>query len=295
MTEGLIQSDLKHVPLFFRGKVRDVYDLGDKLLIVATDRISAFDYVLPTPIPDKGKVLTKISVFWFDYLKDIVQNHLIEYDVEKYPAELLSSKEQLIDRSMLVKKAKRINVECVIRGYLAGSAAKEYKEKGTVCDIPLPSGLQVSQKLPEPIFTPAMKAMSGHDINISEQQVIDNEGYEVAQKLKEYSFALYNTAVSYAEKLGIIIADTKFEFGLIDNQIILIDEALTPDSSRFWEKEYYAVGKPQENFDKQIVRDYLESIGWDKQPPIPELPPEIVKKTQDKYWQVFRRLTEKNK
>jgi len=286
------ETDLKGVPLFFRGKVRDIYDLGDKLLIISTDRISAFDFVLPTAIPDKGKILNQISVFWFNYLKDIITNHLITTDITEYPEILqnLPEAEILRERSMLVKKTKRINVECVIRGYLSGSAWKEYQENGSVCGIKLPDGLRESDKLPEPIFTPAIKAMSGHDINVSEQQVIDNEGYEIAKILKEKSLELYIKATKYAEEKGIIIADTKFEFGKLENEIILIDEVLTPDSSRFWDKEKYKPGRAQESFDKQFVRDYLESIGWNKQPPVPELPLEIVEKTKQKYLEAYHRL-----
>jgi len=286
------ETDLKGIPLFFRGKVRDIYDLDDKLLIVSTDRISAFDYVLPTPIPDKGKILNQISVFWFNYLRDIIPNHLITATTEEFPEFLHSLREfsVLCERSMLVKKARRVNVECVIRGYLSGSAWKDYQETGSVCGIKLPEGLKESDKLPEPIFTPAIKAMSGHDINITEQQVIDNEGYEVAKMIKEKSLELYEKASKYAEGHDIIIADTKFEFGKVGEEIILIDEVLTPDSSRFWDKEKYEPGKPQESFDKQFVRDYLESIGWNKQPPVPELPPEIVEKTRQKYLEAYHRL-----
>jgi len=295
------ETDLKGVPLFFRGKVRDIYDLGDKLLIISTDRISAFDFVLPTAIPDKGKILNQISVFWFNYLKDIITNHLITTDITEYPEILqnLPEAEILRERSMLVKKAKRINVECVVRGYLSGSAWREYQENGSVCGIKLPDGLRESDKLPEPIFTPAIKAISGHDINITEQQVIDNEGYEVAKTIKEKSLELYEKASKYAEEHGIIIADTKFEFGSVaptgsqsalTGEIILIDEVLTPDSSRFWDKEKYEPGRAQESFDKQFVRDYLELIGWNKQPPVPELPPEIVEKTREKYWEAYHRL-----
>ncbi|HCJ66157.1 MAG TPA: phosphoribosylaminoimidazolesuccinocarboxamide synthase [Elusimicrobia bacterium] len=288
----LKETELKGIPLFFRGKVRDIYDLDDKLLIVATDRISAFDFILPTAIPDKGKILNQISIFWFNYLSDITTNHLITANINEYPEILrtLPEAEILRERSMLVKKTKRINVECVVRGYLSGSAWKEYQESGLVCGIKLPGGLRESDKLPEPIFTPAIKAISGHDINISEQQVIDNEGYEVAKILKEKSLELYVKATKYAEEKGIIIADTKFEFGKVENEIILIDEVLTPDSSRFWDKEKYKPGRAQESFDKQFVRDYLESINWNKEPPVPELPPEIVEKTKEKYWQAYNRL-----
>ncbi len=303
------ETDLKGVPLFFRGKVRDIYDLGEQLLIISTDRISAFDYVLPTPIPDKGKILNQISVFWFNYLNDIITNHLITAEITEYPEFLrnLPEVEILQERSMLVKKTKRINVECVVRGYLSGSAWKEYQESGSVCGIKLPEGLKESDRLAEPIFTPSIKAMSGHDINITEQQVINNEGYEVAKILKEKSLELYIKATKYAEENGIIIADTKFEFGSIlrsttkdesvatTDEIIIIDEVFTPDSSRFWDKEKYAPGRIQESFDKQFVRDYLESIHWNKEPPVPELPPEIVEKTREKYREAYRRLVKTEK
>lgn len=290
-TRAIIKTEIAAVPLFFRGKVRDVYDLGDKLLIVATDRISAFDFVLPTPIPEKGKILTRISVFWFKLLEDISENHLISSDVKDFSDELASYSDILTDRSVLVRKAKRINVECVVRGYLAGSGWREYKQTGTICGIQLPAGLQESSKLPEVIFTPATKAQTGdHDINITEEQFINNVGFETAQELKTRSIALYKKASEYAEKRGIIIADTKFEFGMIDNDIILIDEIFTPDSSRFWNKENYKPGKTQDNFDKQFIRDYLESIKWNKQPPVPELPPDIVKKTVELYEQAYNKL-----
>ncbi|MFA5859837.1 MAG: phosphoribosylaminoimidazolesuccinocarboxamide synthase [Elusimicrobiota bacterium] len=292
MVNELVQSDLKTIKLLFRGKVRDVYDLEDKLLIVATDRISAFDYILPTPVTGKGKILTRMSVFWFHKLAGVVENHLIETDAAKYPEQLREYEEQLEGRSMLVKKARRINVECVVRGYLAGSAWKEYQKTGTVCGIALPSGMKESQKIENPIFTPALKSMSGHDINVSEQEVINNEGYEIAKFLKDTSLELYSTARDYADTKGLILADTKFEFGILEGKTapILIDEVLTPDSSRYWEKDKYAVGQSQESFDKQFVRDYLESIKWDKQPPVPSLPEEIVKKTLEKYEEAYKRL-----
>jgi len=289
--QPIIETNLKEIPLFFRGKVRDVYDLGKELLIVATDRISAFDFVLPTPIPDKGKLLTQISIFWFNYLKDIVPNHLISGDVKDFPSRLSPYKEILRDRSMLVRKAKRINIECVVRGYLAGSSWTDYQRERKVCGIDLPKGLRESDRLPQPIFTPATKAQTGnHDINITEKQLIDNEGEEVSLFLKEKSLVSYKKATDYALSRGIIIADTKFEFGTINGNIILIDEVLTPDSSRFWDKESYEPGRPQLSFDKQFVRDYLESINWDKNPPAPELPEEIVKKTREKYHQAYQKL-----
>jgi len=290
-SQPIIETNLKGVPLFFRGKVRDIYDLGEELLIVATDRISAFDVVLPTPIPDKGKILTQISLFWFNYLKDIVPNHLISGDVEDYPRQLSLYKEILRGRSMLVKKANRINIECVVRGYIAGSSWTDYQRERKVCGIDLPQGLKESDRLPQPIFTPATKAQMGnHDINITEKQLIDNEGADVSLFLKEKSLACYKKASDYALSRGIIIADTKFEFGILKDEIILIDEVLTPDSSRFWDKESYEPGKPQLSFDKQFVRDYLESLHWDKRPPAPELPEEIVEKTRQKYHQAYSEL-----
>jgi phosphoribosylaminoimidazole-succinocarboxamide synthase len=290
-SQAIRETKLEGIPLFFRGKVRDIYDLGEELLIVATDRISAFDVVLPTSIPDKGKILTQISLFWFNYLKDIVPNHLITGDVEDFPSQLSPYKEILRDRSMLVKKARRINIESVIRGYLAGSSWKDYQREGKICGIDLPQGLKASDRLPQPIFTPATKAQSGnHDINITEKQLIDNEGAEVSLFLKEKSLAAYKKASDYALSKGIIIADTKFEFGILNDKIILIDEILTPDSSRFWDKESYQPGKPQLSFDKQFVRDYLESLNWDKKPPAPQLPEEIVTKTREKYQQAYQKL-----
>ncbi|MFH1783488.1 MAG: phosphoribosylaminoimidazolesuccinocarboxamide synthase [bacterium] len=290
-TGAITKTELGGVKLFFRGKVRDVYDLGENILIVATDRISAFDFVLPTPIPEKGKILTKISVFWFNLLKDISPNHLIAYETDKYPEILAPHREILEGRSMLVKKAKRINIECVVRGYLAGSGWREYKESGTVCGIKLPAGLKESDKLPEIIFTPATKAQTGnHDINITNQQFIDNLGVELATTLKDRSIQLYKKASQYALERGIILADTKFEFGTIGDEVILIDEIFTPDSSRFWNKENYKPGKAQVNFDKQFIRDYLESLNWNKQPPVPELPQDIVAKTKDLYEEAYKRL-----
>ncbi len=290
-SQPIIETNLKGIPLFFRGKVRDIYDLGEELLIVATDRISAFDVVLPTPIPDKGKILTQISLFWFNYLKDIVRNHLISGDVEDFPRQLSPYGEILRERSMLVKKANRINIECVVRGYMAGSSWTDYQRERKVCGIDLPQGLKESDRLPQPIFTPATKAQMGnHDINITEKQLIDNEGAEVSLFLKEKSLACYKKASDYALSRGIIIADTKFEFGIFNDEIILIDEVLTPDSSRFWDKESYEPGKPQLSFDKQFVRDYLESLHWDKKPPAPTLPEEIVEKTRQKYHQSYQKL-----
>ncbi|MDN5379685.1 phosphoribosylaminoimidazolesuccinocarboxamide synthase [Thermodesulfobacterium sp.] len=287
------ETNLEKVPLLKRGKVRDIYDLGDKLLIVATDRISAFDVVLPTPIPYKGKILTQMSLFWFDFLKDIVDNHLITANLEEYPEVLKEYKETLAQRSMLVKKAKVLPVECIVRGYITGSAMKEYQKTGQVCGIPLPPGLKEADKLPEPIFTPSTKAEIGeHDVNITYQEMEKLVGSEVAQFLKETSLKIYKKASEYAESRGIIIADTKFEFGIYEDKIILVDEVLTPDSSRFWPKDEYQPGKPQKSFDKQFIRDWLKSISWDPQNP-PTIPEDIVLKTREKYLEALYRLTGK--
>ncbi len=290
--ETLRATEFKSLKLFKRGKVRDVYDLGDRLLIISTDRISCFDVVLPTCIPHKGEVLTKLSVFWFGFFNDI-PNHLITADVNDFPQELAKYKEILNGRSMLVKKAKPIPVECVIRGYLSGSGWKEYKEKQSVCGIRLPSGLRESDRLPQAIFTPATKEETGHDINVTQRYIEDEIGKDLTIRLKEISISLYEKASKYAETKGIIMADTKFEFGMDNGELILIDEIFTPDSSRFWPKDDYAPGKSQPSFDKQFVRDYLETLDWDKTPPGPELPPEIVEKTSQKYIEAFRRLTTK--
>jgi len=291
MKENILYStDFKEAKLFKRGKVRDVYDLGDKLLIISTDRISCFDVVLPTCIPYKGKVLTKLSLFWFEFTKDIIPNHFITAKIDDFPLELKKYKDILEDRSMLVKKAKPLPVECVVRGYLSGSAWKEYQKTQSICGIKLPKGLKESDKLPQAIFTPATKEDIGHDINVTEEFIEKELGKEITQKLKEISLAIYNKASIYAEEKGIIIADTKFEFGIYEGEIILIDEILTPDSSRFWPKDQYRPGRPQVSFDKQFVRDYLESIGWNKTPPAPELPQDIVEKTTQKYLQVLQIL-----
>jgi phosphoribosylaminoimidazole-succinocarboxamide synthase len=292
----LLDIELPGIPLFKRGKVRNVFDLGDKLLLVASDRISAFDSVMPNGIPDKGKILTQISAFWFEFTKSIVDNHMISSDVAKFPADIKINedvKKVLDKRSMLGKKTKSIDIECVARGYLSGSAWKEYQETGSVCGIKLPGGLKESDKLPEPIFTPATKAASGHDINISEKEMKDRVGEEVGNFLKEKTIAVYNAARDYADSKGIIIADTKFEFGFSDDKIILIDEILTPDSSRFWPKDTYKPGGTQPSFDKQFVRDYLISIKWNKEPPAPRLSEEVVQKTREKYLEAFKRLTGK--
>ena len=293
MAEPLRITSFLDIELFKRGKVRDVYDLKDKLLVVSTDRISCFDVVLPTGIPRKGEVLTKLSLFWFEYTKDIVPNHLITAEVNDYPAELSKYRDILKGRSMLVKKVKPIPVECIVRGYLSGSGWKEYQHSQSICGIKLPPGLKESDKLPEPIFTPSTKEDIGHDINVSQDYVEQELGKEITVRLKELSLALYLKASAYAESKGIIIADTKFEFGVYDDEVILIDEALTPDSSRFWPKDQYELGKPQSSFDKQFVRDYLETLDWDKTPPGPELPDEIVKKTSEKYIQALLMITGK--
>ena len=272
-----------------RGKVRDIYDLGDRLLIVATDRLSAFDVVLPTPIPDKGRVLTQLSLFWFEKLRDIVPHHVIS--ATEFPPILAAVSEQLRGRAMLVRRTEPIPIECVVRGYLSGSGWKEYKASGKVCGIALPAGLRESDKLPEPIFTPATKAQSGHDENISFEDAADRIGRELAARLREVSLEIYRRAAAYALERGIIIADTKFEFGLAGIELVWIDEALTPDSSRFWPAADYAPGGPQPSFDKQYVRDYLERIGWKKQPPAPELPPDVVEATRARYLEAHRRLT----
>jgi phosphoribosylaminoimidazole-succinocarboxamide synthase len=279
------------VELYRRGKVRDVYAVEDKLLIVATDRISAFDVVLPSAIPYKGMVLTALSVFWFDFLKSTVSNHLLTTDVDRYPAPLREYRPQIEGRSMLVHKTSVFPVECVARGYLAGSGWREYKSTGEVCGIKLPARLRESERLPEPIFTPATKAESGHDINISEREMADIIGGEATERLKELTLEIYTQAARLAAERGIIIADTKFEFGIKDGQVILVDEALTPDSSRFWPEETYEPGRAQESFDKQFVRDYLETLDWNKQPPGPELPKTVVERTSEKYLEAYRLLT----
>jgi phosphoribosylaminoimidazole-succinocarboxamide synthase len=287
----LLETHLPGIELLGRGKVRDVYGLDDRLLIVATDRISAFDYILATGIPDKGRILTGLSVFWFDFLSDVTPTHFLTADVSVYPEALRQHKDQLEDRSMLVKRAKMLDVECVARGYLAGSGWKEYRETGRVCGISLPSGLKESDKLPEPIFTPATKAQTGHDENISFEKVVEMLGPELAGRLRSLTLGIYSKAARYAEARGVLIADTKFEFGLLGDELILADEVLTPDSSRFWPSESYCPGGPQPSYDKQYVRDYLESIRWNKQPPAPALPPEVAARTSEKYKEAYRALT----
>lgn len=282
-----------NLPLYVKGKVRNVYDLDDKLLIIVTDRISAFDVVFPNLIPNKGLVLNKISEFWFNYTNDIAGNHMISTDVEKYPAELLKYKDELRGRSMLVKKAKMVEVECIVRGYLEGSGLKEYMQTGKISGVKLPGGLKQCEKLPEPIFTPTTKAREVHDESITYEELVNQVGKDLAGKLRDTSIALYSKASSYAESRGLILADTKFEFGIIDGRLIVADEMITPDSSRFWALDGYEPGKPQKSFDKQFVREYLESIKWDKKPPAPELPEDVVRKTEAKYIEAYERITGK--
>lgn len=286
-------TDFIKLPLHIKGKVRNVYDLGDKVLIVVTDRISAFDVVFPNLIPNKGKVLNSISEFWFDYSKDIIDNHVITTDVSQYPEGLSQFKEELQGRSMLVKKIKMVEAECIVRGYLEGSGLKDYKETGSICGIKLPEGLKQGDKLPEPIFTPSTKASEGHDQNVSFEELCDVIGSDLANQLKEKSIALYNKASKYAESKGIILADTKFEFGFADGKLIVADEVFTPDSSRFWDMKEYEPGRPQKSFDKQFLREYLESITWDKKPPAPELPEDVIRNTELKYIEAYERLTGK--
>lgn len=288
----LLQTDFPELELYASGKVRDVYRLdNERLLFVATDRISAFDYVLASGIPHKGRVLTQISLFWFDFLKDIIPNHFITADLERYPANVRAYADQLRGRSMVVPRGEMFPVECVVRGYLSGSGWKEYKATGKVCGIELPPGLRESDKLPEAIFTPATKATTGHDINISFQEMCKIVDPEQSRRLREVSLQLYTKAADYARQKGIIIADTKFEFGLTAAGITLADEVLTPDSSRFWPAETYQPGSAQASFDKQYVRDYLEEIRWNKLPPAPALPPEVARQTSEKYLEAYRRLT----
>ena len=288
----LLQTDFPELELYASGKVRDVYRVDNEhLLFVATDRLSAFDYVLATGIPHKGRVLTQLSLFWFDFLKAITQNHLVTADASQYPPLLRKHDDQLRGRSMLVVKAEMVAVECVVRGYLSGSGWKEYQKTGSVCGIKLPAGLRESEKLPEPIFTPATKAASGHDENISFAEMVKRAGRELSEKLRDLSLRIYQTAAGYAAKRGIIIADTKFEFGNTASGIVLGDEVLTPDSSRFWPAEKYQPGRAQDSYDKQYVRDYLESIRWNKQPPAPALPDDVAARTSEKYQDAYRLLT----
>jgi len=284
-------TELQGIKLHSRGKVRDMYDLGEHLLMISTDRISAFDHVLPNGIPDKGKVLTGLSLFWFEAMREIVPNHLVTADVARYPAALRAHAELLEGRSMLVRRARMFPVECVVRGYLAGSGHKEYQETGAVSGIRLPPGLRLADALPDLIFTPATKATSGHDENITFDEMAGLVGPDHAGRLRDLSFAIFRKAGKIARKAGIIIADTKFEFGLVDGSIVLADEVLTPDSSRFWDAGSYRSGASPPSFDKQYVRDYLESAHWNKQPPIPRLPEEIVEGTRRRYLEVFTKLT----
>jgi phosphoribosylaminoimidazole-succinocarboxamide synthase len=288
----LRESHMRGVKLFSRGKVRDVYEVGgDRLLVVATDRLSAFDVVMAEGIPDKGRVLTQLSCFWFEFLRDVVPTHFLTANLAAYPPELHPYADQLEGRSMLVEKAQPFPIESVVRGYLAGSGWKDYRATGTTSGVKLPPGLAQSAKLAEPIFTPATKAQSGHDENITWEETLARVGKEAAEQIRDYSLAVYNQASDYARARGIIIADTKFEWGLRGDKIILIDEVLTPDASRFWPLEGYEPGKSQPSFDKQFARDYLESIPWNKQPPPPPLPPEVVEKTSEKYREAYRLLT----
>lgn len=289
--KAITHTDIPGLPVFRKGKVRDVYDLGDTLLIVATDRISAFDVIMPNGIPDKGKILTSMSLFWFELTADIIENHLIAHKVEDFPAELQQYASILEGRSMLVKKTEPFPIECVARGYLAGGGWKDYQEMGAVCGISLPEGLQQAEILPETIFTPATKAESGHDINISFEEAVQVLDKATMEELRDLTVALYERARGYAVEKGIIIADTKFEFGRTPNGIILIDEILTPDSSRFWPADTYEVGTSPMSFDKQFVRDYLETLDWDKTPPAPVLPDEVVEKTRAKYLEAYELLT----
>ncbi|MGA8013639.1 MAG: phosphoribosylaminoimidazolesuccinocarboxamide synthase, partial [Candidatus Acidiferrales bacterium] len=283
------QTEFPGLKLLGRGKVRDIYDLGDRLLIVATDRLSAFDVVLPTPIPDKGRVLTQLSLFWFEKLADVVPHHVIE--AKNFTGELAPYADALAGRAMLVRRTDPAPIECVVRGYISGSGWKDYQKTGAICGIPLPAGLRESDRLPEPIFTPSTKATTGHDENISFEETVFRIGLPLAERLRDVSLTLYRRAVEHAGARGIIIADTKFEFGLRGDELIWIDEALTPDSSRFWPAGQYSPGKAQPSFDKQFVRDYLEKIGWNKQPPAPALPPDVVSGTQQKYREAYQRIT----
>ena len=296
MHTAVVETRLEGLKPFRQGKVRDLYDVGEYLLMVATDRISAFDYVLATGIPDKGAVLNQLSAFWFDRTADIVQNHVVATDPAQYPEAARRHAALLSGRSMLVRRTRPLAIECVVRGYLSGSGWKEYQKTGRVCGIELPKGLRESDRLPQPIFTPSTKAESGHDINITEAEAAAIVGGDLVRDLRDLSIAVYRRGAEHAERLGIIVADTKFEFGLVDGpggspSLMLIDEVLTPDSSRFWPADHYAPGGAQPSYDKQYVRDYLERIGWNKQPPAPALPADVVAKTREKYVEAFRRLT----
>lgn len=292
MIDAVYQTKMEKLNIIKKGKVRDIYDLGDCLLMVATDRLSAFDVIMPDPIPDKGKVLTQMSIFWFDLVSEIVPNHLIEADVTRFPSECKAYQDTLADRSMLVKKVEPLPIECVVRGYISGSGWKSYQKDRTICGISLPAGLKESEKLPEPLFTPSTKEEVGlHDINISFEEAANRVGREIAEKVRDLSLSIYTKGVAVAAEKGIIIADTKFEFGLLDGDIILIDEVLTPDSSRFWPQATYSPGGAQPSFDKQFVRDYLTSIQFNKQPPGPRLPEDVIQKTREKYIEALKLLT----
>jgi phosphoribosylaminoimidazole-succinocarboxamide synthase len=288
----IVETNLAGLTLHGRGKIRDIYDLGEHFLIVASDRLSAFDVVLPTPVPDKGKVLTQMSEFWFDYFKDLVPHHLVSTRIEDFPAPVQRHRAQVQGRSMLVRKAAVFPLECVVRGYLAGSGLKDYLTTGAICGVALPPGLRESDRLPEPIFTPATKAAAGlHDENIPEDAAGRLIGGDNLQRVKALSLEIYRRAAEYASRRGIIVCDTKFEFGVIDGRIALVDEVLTPDSSRFWPADQYSPGKAQPSYDKQFVRDYLEQIGFDKRPPGPPLPADVVRATSAKYVEAFTRIT----
>lgn len=291
MAEPVFETRFGNLNFLKRGKVRDLYELEDHLLMVATDRISAFDVVMPTPIPDKGKILTRMSLFWFEQIEPLVGNHLVTAAVEEYPAVCRSYATALRDRSMLVRKAQPLPIECVVRGYISGSGWKSYQKDRTVCGIRLPDGLQESDRLPEPIFTPSTKEESGHDINIDFAETVRRIGSETAEKVRDLSLEVYRRGAAMAEEKGIIIADTKFEFGFLDDELILIDEILTPDSSRFWPMDSYSPGGGQKSFDKQYLRDYLLSLDWDKNPPAPALPDSVVTNTRQKYMEALNRLT----
>jgi phosphoribosylaminoimidazole-succinocarboxamide synthase len=295
MDQAVIETNFKGLNLIKRGKVRDIYDLGNELLMVATDRISAFDVVMPDPIPEKGKILTRISLYWFEIMKALLPNHVISGNVDDYPESCRRYMDVLRGRSMLVKKTEPLPIECIVRGYLSGSGWKDYQASGEVCGIKLPQGLKESAKLPEPVFTPSTKAETGrHDINIDFNETEKKIGKQLAEKVRKLSIAIYKKGADLAYKKGIIIADTKFEFGILRDDLMLIDEVLTPDSSRFWPLESYQPGGPQKSFDKQYLRDYLLSINWNKRPPAPALPQDVISNTHNKYREAYRQLTEEN-